>query len=175
MSPFCRGSQPSISSSRCARGLSNAPLMSMPGLIRTATRKLTASGRGFDHHVGVLSRELYAMIDEVSWWSIFAAVLELGLMSACTGLWNERRVFAPERNTFVATQIDALRISIRTHVNAILRHSSTSHPALLAPRTPRPRTPHSSHLAPGTPRTSHSSTSHSALLDLAPDTPRPHT
>ena len=121
MSPFCRGSQPSISSSRCARGLSNAPLMSMPGLMRTATRKLTASGRGFDHHVGVLSRELYAMIDEVSWWVIVAAVLELDLMSACTGFWNERRVFAPERNTFVATQVDAMRISIRTHVNAIHR------------------------------------------------------
>ena len=95
--------------------------MSMPGLMPTATRKLTASGRGFDHHVGVLSRELYAMIDEVSWWVIVAAVLELDLMSACTGFWNERRVFAPERNTFVATQVDAMRISIRTHVNAIHR------------------------------------------------------
>ena len=38
----------------------------LPGLIRTGLLKLTASGRGFERNIAILTREIFAVIDEVS-------------------------------------------------------------------------------------------------------------
>ena len=43
-----------------------AQLCVLPGLIRTAVLKLTASGRGFERNIAILTREIFAVIDEVS-------------------------------------------------------------------------------------------------------------
>lgn len=37
------------------------------GLVWAAVKKLRASGRGFERNVAIVSRELYALIDEVSY------------------------------------------------------------------------------------------------------------
>ena len=41
-------------------------LLVLPGLIRTGLLKLTASGRAFERNIAILTREIFAVIDEVS-------------------------------------------------------------------------------------------------------------